>query len=456
MLALDRKSLFLYGGIILFVLLLLVFWPNSASRETAQIKPLDIQTWQTKNGVKVLYVYAPEIPMVDIEVIFDAGSTRDGQQPGLANLTNGMLSHGAGKWDVNQIAERFDDVGAQFSADTSKDYAGLHLRSLIDADWLNPAVATLQAIVSQPVFDEAELERVRKQYMISFKARQESPETIADELFYKTMYGSHPYALPTIGTEASIKQISRQDLQNFYQRYYVANNALITLVGAVPRQQAQQLAEQIVGKLAAGEKAPALPEVQPLANAVQVHQEHPSTQTHILIGEPGSYRNDPDYFVLYLGNHILGGSGFGSRIMTEIREKRGLAYSSYSYFNPLKQPGPFTIGIQTSNGKTAEALKLARETLRQFIAEGPTEQELQHAKKNITGGFALRIDSNRDISNYLGVIGFYGLPLNYLSEFNKKIEAISAQQIRETFQRRLDPDKMITVTVGQQATPDKS
>lgn len=134
--------------------------------------------------------------------------------------------------------------------------------------------------------------------------------------------------------------------------------------------------------------------------------------------------------------------------MEEIREKRGLAYSSYSYFVPMLKRGPFIMGMQTSNKQTDEALKVLKETLNEYVSKGPTEKELSHSKKNITGGFPLRIDSNSDISNYLAVIGFYNLPLSYLKDFNKRVEAVSLSQIKETLKRRINPEKMFTVTVG--------
>lgn len=450
----NKKSIFVYV-LIAIAILLFVFLPDSASKEVAAEKShatLEIQQWKTKNGARVLYVYAPELPMLDIQTIFDAGSVRDNHQAGIASLTNSLLSHGAkyaGKnLSVDEIAERFDNIGARFSASVAKDNAQLSLRTLTDEKLLSQAISTMQAILNAPTFNKKELERIRKQVLISLESRKQSPSSIADELFYKGLYASHPYANLSVGTEESIKTLLQKDLIHFYKKYYVAKNALVTIVGSVDREQAEILAEQLVGDLATGDKAEALAVVQDLQTASVKHHEYPSTQTHILMGQPGIDRKDKDYFTLYVANHILGGSGFGSRIMEEIREKRGLAYSSYSYFSPMMKRGPFIIGMQTSNKQTKEALTVARETLKNFINEGPTEKELQHAKKNITGGFPLRIDSNRDISNYLGVIGFYNLPLSYLSDFNKNIEAVTLQQIKATLKRRIHPDKMLTVTVG--------
>lgn len=454
MLPMNKKALIIYA-LVIIAGLIFVFMPETASKDFKAVdanKDVNIQEWQTKNGVRVLYVYTPELPMLDIKTIFDAGSVRNGKQPGLAKITNSLLSRGAklrGKTlTIDEISERFDSVGARFGVGTSKDKAEIKLRSLTDDKWLSKSVDTMQAIINTPTFDNDELKRLRKQILVSFDKRKQSPEKVVKEIFYKNLYKNHPYALPGIGTEQSVKNISRDDIVNFHKKYYVAKNALVTIVGDVDRKKAESLAEQIVGQLPDGKKAQALVDVKDLAEASSIHHDFPSSQTHILVGQPGVHRKDKDYFTLYVANHILGGSGFGSRIMEEIREKRGLAYSSYSYFIPLLKRGPFIMGMQTSNGQTDEAMKVLKETLKNFIDNGPTEKELLHAKKNITGGFPLRIDSNSDISKYLSVIGFYNLPLSYLKDFNKKIEAITLAQIKETVKRRIDPEKMVTVTVG--------
>lgn len=407
-----------------------------------------IHSWTTHNGAKVLFVAAPQLPMLDVRIVFDAGAARDKGKSGLAQLTNSMLGQGAADWDADTLAERFDSVGAQFSSSVARDMAILQLRSLTEAGLLDTALDTLQAILSQPRFELADLERQRKQTLISIRNQQQSPAAIASKAFYRALYGSHPYATPVIGTEATVQALTRADLQSFYRRYYVARNAVLAIVGDLTEAAARQLAERLLGKLPAGEAAPELPAVTPLAAARLLKESYPSTQTHILVGQAGMRRGDPDYFPLYVGNHILGGSGFSSRILKIVRDEHGLAYSAYSYFQPMRRKGPFIMGLQTRNGSREQARQLLDTTLREFIAAGPTRAELEHAKKNITGGFALRIDSNKDILEYLALIGFYDLPLDYLRTFNRKIEAVTLADIRDAFQRRIDPDKLLTVMVG--------
>ena len=432
-------------------LLLAVMLPTALADQAFRI-----QQWHTDNGAKVLYVHAPQLPMVDVQIVFDAGSARDGGQPGLARLVNTMLSKGAGDWDTDALAERFDSIGAVFSTSAMRDTASLSLRSLTDKPLLDKALLTLKTVLGRPRFEAAELERMRRQTLIALEARQQSPAAIAEEAFYKALYGAHPYASLPLGSEAGVKALTKKDLQAFYRRYYVAANALVAIVGDVDREQARRIAADLLKDLPRGQPAPALPPVPELRQARTVTKSHPSTQTHVLVGQPGVYRGDPDYFPLYVGNHILGGSGFGSRIMKEIREQRGLAYSSYSYFIPMRRSGPFQMGLQTGNGQRDEALALLNKILRDFIEEGPTQAEMQHAIKNITGGFPLRIDSNKDIIGYIVMIGFYDLPLDYLETFNAKIEAVTAEQVRDAFRRRIHPDRLVTVLVGNGAAPEKA
>lgn len=450
MLIINNKKLILFISAVFFSLAL--SGCDAKKEITKSTKTVDIKEWKTKNGVRVLYVHAPELPMIDIKAIFDAGSVRDDGKFGIAQLSNGLLNHGAQLGDkvltVDDISERFENIGARYGSGVSKDYATISLRTLTDEKLLKMAITTLKAIINNPTYDEKEFVRVRKQLLVAFEGRKQSPGTIASDAFYKYLYSNHPYANPSIGSEESIKELSRNDLFSFYKKYYVAANALVTIVGDVDRKKAEELAEEIVGGLASGEKPLSLPLTNEMQKASSKHHEFPSSQTHILVGQLGVHRKDKDYFTLYVANHILGGSGFGSRIMEEIREKRGLAYSSYSYFSPMLKRGPFVMGMQTSNKNTNEAMKILNETLENYINNGPTEKELLHSKKNITGGFPLRIDSNSDISNYLSVIGFYDLPLSYLKDFNGKVEAVTLEQIKETLKRRINPKKMITITVG--------
>lgn len=414
----------------------------------------DIEHWTTKNGARVYFVHAPELPMVDMRIVFDAGAARDESDPGLAILSNGLMPEGAGGLTANEIAERFESIGARFGNSTHRDMATLSLRTLSEKTIFDKAVATLTTILTRPDFPKSAFERERSRLLTTLKRHKQSPGSQADEAFFGAVYEGHPYRLMSTGTEAGINGLTINKLKSFYKNYYVGRNAILAIVGDIDRSAAEQLAEILLGQLPEGQPAANLPKVMALKEGKIIRINHPSAQTHILVGQPGMKRGDSDYFALYVGNHMLGGSGLVARLSNEIREKRGLAYSSYSYFMPMRERGPFTIGLQTKNASAEEALAVLRETIGQFIKEGPTAKELEASKKNITGGFPLRISSNKKIINYIGMIGFYKLPLDYLDTFNRKVQAVTIEDIKKAFQKRIHMDKMVTVMVGGGAVTD--
>jgi zinc protease len=389
--------------------------------------------------------------MVDVNVVFDAGSARDGELSGLASMTASMLTQGAGDWNADEIAARLDNVGANLGAEADRDMATVSLRSLTRQPAMDTAVDTLSTLLGAPSFPDADLERMRQNRLISLRQDEESPRAVGQKALYRNIFGSHPYGADPSGVPETIKAITRDDLIGFHKRHYTGANAVVAIVGALDRPQAESLAERITAGLPKGEPLPALPVVPDLSSAVTEQISFPSSQTTVMAGQPGMRRGDPDYFVLYVGNHILGGSGLVSLLMEEIREKRGLSYSTYSYFLPLAQPGPFMMGLQTKNDQAVQAQEIMLGTLRRFIEAGPTEAELTAAKRNITGGFPLRIASNSDIVGYLAMIGFYKLPLDYLDRFTDRIEAVTAEQIKDAFARRLNPDRLAIVVVGGDA-----
>jgi zinc protease len=412
-----------------------------------------IESWQTEKGARVLFVAAPELPMIDIRVVFDGGSARDGDKPGVTSFTNSLLADGAGLWNTQQVAERLEQVGAEVEVGSLRDMAWLSARSLTRPDALEITLETLAKILSEPRFDDEDIERQRQMILASLLQDEQSPGRVGKKRLYQLVFGDHPYAGDPQGTRESVLAISRDDLLATHRRLYVAKNAVVAIVGAIDRKQAEQIAEQLTSAMPAGEAAPAIPPVPDLDRAVVERITYPSTQAHLYLGQPGMRRGDDDYFSLYVGNHILGGSGLVSLLSEEVREKRGLSYSVYSYFLPMRQLGLFQLGLQTKNEQAAKALRVMRQTLQRFVDEGPTDEELKAAKQNITGGFPLRIASNSKIIEYLAVIGFYQLPLDYLDRFNERVESVTREQIRDAFKRRVDPQKLVTVQVGRTDQP---
>lgn len=414
-----------------------------------------IQTWQTGNGVKVFFVPATEIPMLDVRVVFDAGSARDAGLSGLSVLTNGLLSEGAAGKDSQQIAEAFESVGAQIEYDAARDMATVGVRSLTESRYLNVAIENLQHVLTQPDFPQDAYQRELNRMKLSVKARQQSPSALASVAFNKAVFGDHPYASPSSGTKESLEKMTLEDVRAFYQQYYVASNATVAIVGNVERRQAEEIVSALVSALPAGEKPIALPAVKQLTEAKKIIIDYPSAQTHIFVGQPGVKRGDQDYLSLYVGNHPFGGSGFTSRLVDVIREENALAYSVYSYFSPLRELGPFAMGMQTKTEQTEQALTLLNQQLRKYVEQGPEKDELAASKSNITGGFPLNIDSNGKLLEYIAMIGFYDLPIDYLDHFIDNIKAVDVDMINDAFKRRVHPDKMVTVVVGKQQQNEK-
>jgi zinc protease len=311
----------------------------------------------------------------------------------------------------------------------------------------NKALDIYARVLQQPEFPEAVVKREKQRLIAAIREAEADPANVAEKAFYRALYGTHPYAHDEAGDPAAIERLTRRELQGFYRTHYSAPNAVMSLMGDITRAEAEAIADRLASGLSTVAAVPALPEPVP-APVSDARIAHPSTQSHVLVGVVGMARSDPDYFPLFVGNYVLGGGGFDSRLMREVRDKRGYAYSAYSYFMPLMEAGPFQLGLQTKLEQTDDALKVAQATLRDFIANGPSEAELTQAKSNLTGGFPLRIDSNKKILDYLSVIGFYSLPLDYLDTWVDQVNAVDVDAVKRAFLRRIDPDKLVTVVVG--------
>ena len=411
---------------------------------------LPIQHWQTAAGARVYFVENHDLPMLDISVEFPAGSAYDrADKAGLGSMVVRMLNRGAYGMSEDEIARRVADIGAELAWRSDQDRGGLGLRTLSSDRERRQALDIFARVLRSPDFARDVLEREKVRLIGALKESDTQPGTIASLAFNRLVFREHPYALRASGEVATVEKFTRADLLEFYRRHYAAPYAVVALIGDVTRAQAEAIAEEVTRGLPRADGAePPLAPVTELAAGATSSIAHHATQAHIMIGAPGMRRDDPDYFPLFVGNYVLGGGGFVSRINEEIRQKRGLAYSAYSYFSPLRQQGPFLIGMQTQRDQAEAALKVAREVLRDFVANGPTEKELAAAKQNIIGGFPLRVDSNAKIHEYLALIGSYRLPLTYLDDFVKNVEWVTVAQVKEAFARRIHPERMVTVVVA--------
>jgi zinc protease len=416
---------------------------------------IDIEHWTEPSGARIYLVSSPSIPMVDVQIDVDGGSRRDpARQAGLASATAQLVSSGVAAWqgqparDENALEEAWLDTGAQFSADVTSDRFTFKWRSLTDPAWLPQAVALAAQQIAAPTFSAAVWQRDRERQVAAWQESENRPDTHAERAFDRAVYGSHPYGQEE--TPQTWRTISVSDMRAHYRRSVQACRASITVVGAVDKAGAQAIVGPMLSAMgqAACTPLPAVPEVAALSAADVQQVPFNSAQAQVLVGQPGITRRDPDFFPLFVGNYTLGGGGFVSRLTTEVREKRGLSYSVYSYFSPALHAGAFQIGLSTRPDQAEQALGVARQVLKDFVEQGPTEAELQAAKDFLIKGFALRIDSNRKLLDNVANIAWNGLPLNYLDTWTQQVQAVTTADIRRAFQRVIQPDRMVTVVVG--------
>lgn len=413
------------------------------------IAGVKIQQWQTSSGAEVYFVENHDLPIIDLSVNFPAGSARDtAERSGVAGITRYLMTLGAAGMSDEVIANKMADIGAILSGEFDADRATFKLRTLSSEREQTQALDVFTKVLQKPDFPEPVLNREKARIIAGLQESATQPESISNKAFMSALYGKHPYSLDESGEVDTVSKIKREDLQNFYTRFYGSKGSVIAMMGDMTREQANKIAENIATGMPQSAEIPAIPAVELPTKPIEQRIVHPASQSHILIGYPGIKRGDPDLFPLYVGNYILGGGGFVSRLTEEVREKRGLVYSVYSYFMPMGELGPFQIGLQTKKDQSEAAIKLVKQTLDKFLKDGVTELELKAAKDNIIGGFPMRIDSNGKILDYLAMIGFYKLPLNYLDEYNKSVAKVTTEQIKQVFNRRLKPENFVTVIVG--------
>lgn len=415
--------------------------------------------WRHASGARVALVASPAIPMLDVRIDFDAGSRRDpADQAGLASAAALMSGRGLsaeGKLpalDENQLAESWMDLGAQWSVAAGSDRLSASLRTLTATDVLPGAVALAARQLAHPRFDPvyagAIWQRERERLNAAWRNTSTEPGTVAQRRYAQAVYGQHPYGFDA--TPDTLARIGVADMLAWWQRHVRACDARVSLVGAIDRAQADAIVTQLLAGIQAAPctPLPAVPEVAALPAASDQRVPMATAQAHVLLGQPGHRRDDPDFFALLVGNYMLGGGGFVSRLTTEVREKRGLTYGVYSYFSPGMHAGAFTVGLQTRGDQADQALALVRQVLADFVSEGPTDAELRASQDNLVNGFALRIDTNRKLLDNVANIAWFGLPADYLQTWTQRIRAVTSADVRRSFQRVLQPAAMASVVVG--------
>ena len=417
---------------------------------------LPIEKLDSYKGAKAYLVQTKALPMVDIEVSIDAGDRYDpAGKSGLADMVAGLMNYGVksekGVLTEAQIADEIADLGANIGLSVSGERAILRIRSLSRKDLRDRAVQLAAAMLSAPTYDSKIVEREKQRTITSLLEAETKPEFVLERRFKKSVYGNYPLAdSPTV---KSVAAVSVNDLVQFHKQFYRGDRMIVSIVGDIDRAQAEEIIKALLKQIpASGQPIAKLPELQrspvePLAQR-EIQIPFDSQQAHIAMGMTAVARNNPDYFPLLVGNYVLGGGGFVSRLMAEVREKRGLAYGVFSYFIPGKENGIFQAGLQTKSDQAALALEVMSSTTAQFIADGPTPSELVAAKANLVNGYPLRIDNNRKLLDNVSSIAWNDLPLDTMDLWTKQVEAVTLEQVNAAFKKYLAMDRMKIVVLG--------
>ena len=417
---------------------------------------LPIQQLDSYKGAKAYLVQTQSLPMLDIEISIDAGTRYDpASKAGLAIMTAELLDNGIRSAGRNlteaQIADEIADLGADIKIGVSGERAMILVRCLSRPDIRDRAIQLARLILSSPTYDSVIVNREKQRISAGLLEAETKPDFVLDRRFRKAVYGDYP--LGNAVTVKSIAGLSASDLKQFHQQFYRSDRVIVSMVGDVSKSEAQEIMQTLVKDLPqTGSSIPPLPELarSPVQNLSEREITIPfdSQQAHIAMGMTAIARNNPDYFPLIVGNYALGGGGFVSRLMNEVREKRGLAYSVFSYFAPGQETGIFQAGLQTKNDQATMALDVMTETISQFIAKGPTQSELDAAKANLINGFPLRIDNNRKLLDNVSSIAWNGLPLNTLDTWTEQVNAVTREQVEIAFQKYLAMDRMKIMVLG--------
>jgi zinc protease len=403
-----------------------------------------------KNGMILLLSEKHDIPMVTVNMAIKAGSTVEPQdKPGLASLAASLLMQGTAKRTASRINREIDFIGGSLSVSGGDDFASASLR-VLKKD-VKTGMDLLSDVLMNPAFDQMEIDRKVKEALAEIQRQKEEPETIASEAFAKAVFGKHPYGITSDEVAAYLPKLARQDLLEFYRKHYGPNNTIIAVVGDVREKEIIVLLNGYFKDWKRAEQPvqpfPAPPKVD---RTTVLKLEKNITQANIVMGRIGISRQDPDFYAVTVMNYILGGGGFTSRLMDNIRDNRGLAYDVHSMFSAQKEPGAFSVRIQTKNESASEVISETLKEIGRIRSEPVSEKELADAKAYLTGSFALRMDTSAKIAGILTSIEIYNLGLDYPQKYPAIIQAVTREDLLRVAKKYLDPDRMVIVVVANQ------
>lgn len=411
-----------------------------------------VHVLKNRNGVKTLFVESKDLPMVDIQLTFNAGSARDEEVGkglyGVANMAARLMDEGTEKYNATQIASVFDQSGAKISIQAYRDMFVVRLRVLSDPRKLEPALSMMMEILKNATFKSSSINLALSNNQVGQKQLQENPSRLMGIRFYRAIYGTHPYAEPITGTNGSIKKITPDILKAFRDQFLVAQNMNIAITGKLSPKDAQNLAERISGNLKQGEKAKALSNPVEKTGFDIIHIPFNSSQANVMFGHLGTTRNNPDRLALEVANRMFGGSGFNSVLMQELRVKRGYTYGAYSTFSFSQAPGIFSFSYSTRQDQLMDSIRVAHKALTNFVQMPIDKKQMQETKAGMLRSFPNNYSSNANINAQLGSFGFYDQPANYLAQYQKSLEKITVSDVQNAVRKYIHPENMTVIIVN--------
>ncbi|MBU2580457.1 MAG: insulinase family protein [Alphaproteobacteria bacterium] len=409
---------------------------------------MDIKQVKSPGGIEAWLVESHQVPLVSIRFAFHGGSTQDPEgKPGVANFVSGMLDEGAGDLVSATFQERMEDIAMRMQFEDSRDTFYGDFTTL--TKYRDEAVELLKLALTKPRFDQEALDRIRRQLLANLAYESKSPERLASRTWYETAFKGHAYGLSPTGTDATIASITREDLEAFRTKNFAKSNLKVAVVGDIDEATLGKLLDDVFGDLPEQAQLNELPEIEPKkGNGVEV-VEMDVPQSVAVFGMGGLKRKDPDFMAGFVLNHIIGGGGFSAILMEEVREKRGLAYSVYSYLSPMDHAAVYLGSVATKNDSIAESLEIIRSELARIAKDGVSEDDLKNAKSYLTGSYALRFDTNSKIASQLLGIMVEDMGIDYIKTRNADVDALTVEDLKRAAKRFLAPEGLLVVVVGK-------
>jgi len=408
----------------------------------------NIQEITSPGGIKAWFVEEKSIPILSMEVIWKGGaSTIPAEKAGLANLLASTMDEGAADLDSKAFQQRLSDLAISLSFGASKDTFSGSLKTL--SENREEAFRLFELAINSPLFDEEPVGRIKSQILVGLNRKLSKPNNLVRRAWFEVAFPGHAYAIPTDGTIETVKPLTPKDLREFKKKQIARSNMVVSVIGDIDADELGRLLDKTFLKLPENPDLSFPNDVEEVKGPILKVIPLDIPQSVVVFGGNGIKREDPDYYAGYVLNYILGGGGFESRLTAEIREKRGLVYSVYSYLAPLQNAGLQLGGFGTSNASVAEAIELVKAELHKIREAGVTETELEAAKKYLNGSFPLRLSSNSRIANIMVSMQLFNLPISYLNKRPELINAVTLDDIKRVAYRLMDPDAMIITIAGK-------